>query len=88
MSVSNIQVAAEAEGLPDLLDRVERGEEITITRRGRPVVRLVPAPATHDDAGQAAVDDLFQLREMLAAQGVGPFTVLDIVSAIHEGRKY
>ncbi len=30
--------------LPDLIDRVEAGEEIVITRQGRPVARLVPAP--------------------------------------------
>ena len=30
-------------GLGGLLDRVERGEEITVTRRGRVVARLVPA---------------------------------------------
>ncbi|MEX0714717.1 MAG: type II toxin-antitoxin system prevent-host-death family antitoxin [Pirellulales bacterium] len=32
----------------ELLERVERGEEITITRHGAPVARLVPArkPAT------------------------------------------
>lgn len=29
--------------LGGLLDRVERGEEIIISRRGRPVARLVPA---------------------------------------------
>jgi prevent-host-death family protein len=28
--------------LPKLLDEVERGESITITRHGRPVARLVP----------------------------------------------
>lgn len=28
--------------LPQLLERVENGEEITITRHGRPVARLVP----------------------------------------------
>jgi prevent-host-death family protein len=28
--------------LPQLLDRVARGEEITITRHGKPVARLVP----------------------------------------------
>jgi prevent-host-death family protein len=28
--------------LGTLLDRVERGEEIVITRRGKPVARLVP----------------------------------------------
>jgi prevent-host-death family protein len=31
--------------LPRLLDRVARGEEIQITRNGRPVARLVPEPA-------------------------------------------
>lgn len=28
--------------LPKLLERVSRGESLTITRRGRPVARLVP----------------------------------------------
>ena len=31
-----------------LLNRVEAGEEIVITRRGRPVARLVSAIAGHD----------------------------------------
>ena len=30
--------------LPRLLERVARGEVITITKHGRPVARLVPAP--------------------------------------------
>lgn len=32
--------------LAELLNRVERGERITITRHGRPVAQLVPAPGT------------------------------------------
>ena len=35
-------------GLGVLLNRVEAGEEIVITRRGRPVARLVSAIAGHD----------------------------------------
>jgi prevent-host-death family protein len=31
--------------LPRLLERVERGESITITRHGKPIARLVPAVA-------------------------------------------
>lgn len=31
-----------------LLDRVERGEEIVITRHGKPVARLVPNPVGID----------------------------------------
>lgn len=34
-----------------LLDRVERGEEIVITRHGRPVARLVPSGAAEDESG-------------------------------------
>ncbi len=32
--------------LPQLLERVEHGETITITRHGKPVARLVPAVAS------------------------------------------
>jgi prevent-host-death family protein len=31
-----------------LVDRAERGEEVIITRRGRPVAKLVPVKAGHD----------------------------------------
>jgi prevent-host-death family protein len=33
-----------------LLDRVERGEEVTISRRGKTVARLVPADSQFDRA--------------------------------------
>lgn len=32
--------------LPDLIDRVQAGEEIVITRQGKVVAQLVPAPKT------------------------------------------
>jgi prevent-host-death family protein len=38
-----------------LLERVERGEEIVITRRGRAVARLVPAAAKQDPEAVLAV---------------------------------
>src|SRR5690349_5802973 len=37
-----------------LLDRVERGEEIVITRRGKPVAKLVPAGPDFDRAKGSA----------------------------------
>ena len=37
-----------------LLDRVERGEEIVISRHGRPVARLVPNTPKYDRAGAEA----------------------------------
>jgi prevent-host-death family protein len=43
--------------LGHLLDLVERGEEVTITRHGREVARLVPAKATRNrDVARAALD--------------------------------
>lgn len=45
-----------------LLDRAERGEEIVITRHGRPVALLGPAPAEHElgwAAGRFVVPDDF-----------------------------
>ena len=38
-----------------LLDRVEQGEEIVITRQGRPVARMVPANAGVDRGEARAV---------------------------------
>ena len=35
--------------LSEYLARVQRGEEILITSRGRPVARLVPVPPAEDD---------------------------------------
>jgi prevent-host-death family protein len=35
--------------LPELLDSVERGETVVITRRGRPAARLVPVTAEAPD---------------------------------------
>ena len=46
--------------LPALLERVERGEEFTITRHGRAIARLVPL----DDAPQAPARLVEQLRQV------------------------
>jgi prevent-host-death family protein len=52
--------------LGQLLDLVEQGEEVTITRHGREVARLVPIHPTHDrDKARAAVQRLRQRAESL-----------------------
>ena len=73
--------------LSALLDRVEKGEELTITRRGVPVARLVPVrPAKAD--GAAALRSLRALHESLRAEGFQPLTVEEILEARDAGRKY
>jgi prevent-host-death family protein len=73
--------------LSALLDQVEKGAEVTITRRGRPVARLVPAT---DEAARrrelrAAIDGLRELRESLRRRGVS-VSVEEIKAWVEEGR--
>ena len=52
-----IMAAADAKArLSEMLDRVERGEEITITRHGEPVAKLVPVPRHDPAAARQAVE--------------------------------
>jgi prevent-host-death family protein len=53
-----------------LLDRVERGEEIVITRHGKPVARLAPCTTAVDHEGARAV--LARIRARARAQGIAP----------------
>jgi prevent-host-death family protein len=57
--------------LSALLDRVEQGEEIVITRHGRPVARLIPANASIDRSqAQAALQ---RMRDRAVQAGIGAF---------------
>jgi prevent-host-death family protein len=56
--------------LSELLDRVERGEQIVITRHGRRVARLVPEQEPDRTAARAAVARLIALGERLTRRGV------------------
>jgi prevent-host-death family protein len=74
--------------LAALLDRVEKGEAITITRRGVPVARLVPVREAPDQAEVLkASEALRQLRAQIAARGGAPFTVEELLSMRDEGRR-
>jgi len=53
--------------LPDLLSRVEGGEEVTITRHGRPVAVLVRPDALRSRRAQAALDGAEAIHKLLAA---------------------
>jgi prevent-host-death family protein len=70
----------------ELLDRVEKGEQIVITRHGRPVARLIPEPGTDRTVARAAVGRLVALGEQLAARGIN-LTDADIRALREEGRR-
>lgn len=73
--------------LSALLDRVERGEEVTITRHGKAVARLVPAVEFDRAAAKAAVDRIRAGREELARTIDRPFTIEEIIELKNEGRR-
>jgi prevent-host-death family protein len=72
--------------LSELLDRVERGEQIVITRHGKPIARLVPEGGHNVADALAAVDELTRQRKELAARGVR-VTQAEIRAMRDEGRR-
>ncbi len=52
--------------LPELLTRVEEGEEVTITRHGRPVAVLV-RPDVLRARAHVVIDDALRVHELLSA---------------------
>ena len=69
--------------LSALLDKVERGEEIVITRRGRPVAKLVPMNAGFDrERARQAAEHLRQLRKKYG----GKFDWKEWKRLMNEGR--
>jgi prevent-host-death family protein len=72
--------------LSELLDRVERGEEVTITRHGKPVARLVADASSRAEMANALRVRFEAAREHLRASGVTS-TVEEIIAARDEGRR-
>jgi prevent-host-death family protein len=68
--------------LSELLQIVENGEEVTITRHGRPVARLVPADRRDPAKVREAIEWLRRTREQ---RSLGGLRIKDLIEA---GRKY
>jgi prevent-host-death family protein len=67
--------------LSRLLDQVERGETIVITRHGRPVARLAPVGGSSRDDRQRAIT---QLKELRKGQTLGGLSLRELID---EGRR-
>jgi len=77
-----IQASEAKTHLPRLLDDVERGETIVITRHGRPIARIVPEQALRREKIEKAIENIKALRSR-----IGQLTTGEILSARDEGRK-
>src|SRR5437016_7946502 len=79
--------ASEAKArLSELLDAVERGETIAITRHGRRIARLTPDAQHRLQEIKQAMENIEALRKEIRKRS-GLITAEEIVSSIHEGHK-
>ena len=69
--------------LAQLLDRVEKGERITITRHGKPVAELVPPVGAAQMTVAEAIEGIRSFRDR---HPLGPD--LTIRQLIEEGRRF
>lgn len=72
--------------LSALLNQVEAGEEIVITRRGKPVARLIGASSRADLRNEGA-DAAARIRDRAQKTGFAPMRWKDWKSMRDEGRR-
>ncbi len=78
-----IQASDAKTHLPQLLDDVERGETIVITRHGRPIARIVPEAERRREEIDKAIDSIRALRKR-----AGKIALEELLTARHEGHRY
>jgi len=78
-----IQASDAKARLAQLLDDVERGETLIITRHGRAIARIVPEVDRRQEEVDRALASIRELRKRTRK-----ITIEEIVSAKEEGRKY
>ena len=78
-----IQASEAKTHLPQLLDEVERGETLVITRHGRAIARIVPEAQQRQEEIDQAIEAIKALRKR-----TGKVAPEEILEARHEGHKY
>ncbi len=78
-----IQASEAKAHLPQLLDEVERGETLIITRHGRAIARIVPEIDRRQEEIDKATASIKELRKR-----TGRITFKELRSARDEGRRY
>jgi len=71
--------------LSAVVDQVVAGEEIIITRRGRPVARIIPERERPAPDAAALIDDL---RDFVLSQPLQPRPATQVVREAREGERY
>lgn len=79
----DIQASDAKTHLPQILDEVERGETVRITRHGRPIARIVPEANRRQEEIDRAIESIKALRRR-----TGKVTLEELLAFRHEGHKY
>lgn len=79
----DIQASEAKTHLPQILDAVERGETVRITRHGRPIARIIPEASRRQAEIDEAIANIRALR-----RHTGKITLEELLSVRHEGHKY
>ena len=77
-----VQASEAKTHLPSILDAVERGETVAITRHGRRIARLVP----EEERRQEEIDQAIANIRAFGRKN-GKITAAEIISARDEGRE-
>jgi len=77
-----IQASAAKARFSELLDEVERGETVVITRHGKAVARLVPDEDRRREEIRGAIEGIKELRKQAAK-----VTIEEILAWRDEGRR-
>ena len=78
-----IQASEAKTHLPQLLDDVERGETLIVTRHGRRIARIVPEVDRRQEEIDKALAGIRELRKR-----TGRITLKELLSARDEGRRF
>jgi len=82
VAVQTIQASEAKTHFLRILDRVERGETVVISRRGQPIARISPEVKKNGEDLVKAIADMKALRLR-----IGRLTLDEILSARDEGRE-
>lgn len=74
--------------LPKLLERVRKGERITITKRGVPVAVLAPPSAEVEPVEAAVGETIEAFKEFRRRRKGRGFTADEIKELIEEGQRF
>ena len=80
-AMSTMSVSEARAALPELLDRVLAGEEVTITRHGQAVAIVVRPDALRVRRADRALGDAERLRDMLDRARATPLSATPTLSA-------